>query len=65
MEIEFWWTQKIIQKIKKYRQNGRLLSEDGKNIDEFPDERVIAWRDCIPYGRDKTPTIYNRFIRVL
>ena len=40
-----------------YRKNGKWLFDDGNYIDEISDERVIAWRDCIPYGCDKAPTI--------
>lgn len=40
-----------------YRKNGKWMTDDEKYIKELPDERVIAWRDCIAYGCDKVPTI--------
>lgn len=41
-----------------YRKNGKWLCDDyDGDIYEIEEDRVIAWRDCIPYGYEKAPTI--------
>lgn len=51
------WTGELTCLRFAYRLNGKWLSDDGKYIDEISEDRVVAWRSCIPYGSDKTPTI--------
>lgn len=51
------WTEELTCLQFAYRLNGRWLSDDGKYVDEIAEDRVVAWRNCIPYGSNKVPTI--------
>lgn len=51
------WTDELTCLRFAYRMNDKWLSDDGKYIDEISEDRVVAWRNCIPYGSDKAPTI--------
>lgn len=52
------WKDRISCLVFVYRLNGKwLYDDDDGSVYEIEEDRVIAWRDCIPYGCDKAPTI--------
>ena len=50
------WNDKIGCLLFAFRLNGKWLYDDDGSVYEISEDRVIAWRDCIPYGCDKAPT---------
>lgn len=52
------WKDKISCLLFVHRLNGKwLYDDDDGSVYEISEDRVIAWRDCIPYGCDKALTI--------
>lgn len=52
-----FWKDTISCLLFVHRLNEKWLHDNDGNIYEISEDRVIAWRDCIPYGCDKAPTI--------